>query len=113
MQEQGRPVLPSCELKNLSKMSIGAALKLFDLKAGPMAHLGIQCIWIYLKTSYLQNLESVKSRYLKRAMNLSKCSLSRYTYWFADTTFFVHDIKLKFGLPETDCYKEFLKLQFE
>jgi hypothetical protein len=46
-------------------------------------------------------------------MNLSKFALSRYTYWLADTTFFVHDIKLKFDLPETDCYKEFMKLQFE
>jgi hypothetical protein len=103
----------SYDLKSLNKMSISAALKLFDLKVAPMAHYGIQCIWKYLKTSDFQNLESVKSRYLKRAMNLSKFALSRYTYWLADTTFFVHDIKLKFDLPETDCYKEFMKLQFE
>jgi hypothetical protein len=41
----------SYELKSLNKMSIGAALKLFDLKVAPMAYYGIQCIWIYLKTS--------------------------------------------------------------
>jgi hypothetical protein len=42
-----------------------------------------------------------------------KTARARFTYWLADASFFIHDIKNKFDLPETDAYKEFMRLQFE
>jgi hypothetical protein len=98
-------------IPRLKLVSIGTALKLFDLKIAPIASYGIQLIWPLLKQSDLMLLESVKAAYLKRAMCLYKKSQSRHVYLLAQTDYFVTELKERFHLPDTQSYLEFLDCQ--
>jgi hypothetical protein len=95
------------ELKNLHLLSLETALKLFHIKVAPVASYGIEVLWPHLKFCNFQLLETVKTRYLKKAMCLSKFNKSRYIYFLANTTLFVEELRIKFNLPETDAYKRF------
>jgi len=95
------------EIKNLHQLSLETALKLFHIKVAPVASYGIEVIWSHLKHSSFKLLETVKTRYLKKAMCLSKFNKSRYVYFLADTTLFVEELRMKFNLPETEAYKRF------
>lgn len=94
-------------IKELHNLSMETALKLFDLKVSPIASYGIEIIWPHLTIMDLENIERVKSRYLKRVMGLSKYNRSRYVYELADTDLFVSDLKIKFSLPDTQAYVKF------
>jgi hypothetical protein len=96
------------KLTKLTKSSIETALKLFDLAISPVASYGIESIWPYLKKSDFYTLETVKSRYLKKALGLSKYTKSRYTYKLANTDFFVRDLRDRFSLQSTAEYEKFL-----
>jgi len=101
------------EIKNLHQLSLETALKLFHIKVSPAASYGIEVIWSHLKFSDFKILETVKSRYLKKAMCLSKFNKSRYVYFLADTTLFVEELKNKFNLEDTEAYKKFVNYSIE
>jgi Reverse transcriptase (RNA-dependent DNA polymerase)/Endonuclease-reverse transcriptase len=100
------------EIKNLSKLSMETALKIFHMKVAPMATYAIQIVWQFLSLQNLLKLESVKACFLKRALCLSQKSRSRFSYALADTTFFVEEIREQFKLPKTQNYKDFIELQY-
>jgi hypothetical protein len=54
-------------------------------------------------------LESVKSRFLKRALCLSKFTKSRLVYELTAERFYVMELRLKFELPLTENYSKFMK----
>jgi hypothetical protein len=101
-------IFATSQLHSLPKASLDTALKLFDLAIAPVASYGIEAIWSYLKLNDLQYLETVKSRFLKKAMGLSKVNKARYTYELADTSTFIEDLRWRFSLPETESYNKFL-----
>jgi hypothetical protein len=49
------------KIKNLSKLSLETALKLFHFKVAPMATYGIQIAWMHLSVNNLLYLEKVKT----------------------------------------------------
>jgi Reverse transcriptase (RNA-dependent DNA polymerase) len=101
-------IFASCKLNSLPKTSVETALKIFDLAISPVASYGIEAVWPYLTTADLHYLETAKTRFLKKALSLSKFTKSRYVYELADTGLFVEDLRLKFDLPETESYNKFL-----
>lgn len=94
-------------IRELNNLSVETALKLFDLKVSPIASYGIEITWPHLTKLDFENLERVKTRYLKRVLGLSKYIRSRFVYELVDTDLFVNDLKQKFDLPETDAYVKF------
>jgi hypothetical protein len=99
------------KLNALRKSSIETALKLFDLAIAPIASYGIEAIWPFLTLEDLNLLETAKSRFLKRALCLSKYINSRFAYALADTSSFIEDLRWKYSLPETESYNKFLNNQ--
>jgi hypothetical protein len=95
------------KLSAIHKSSIATALKLFNLAIAPVASYGIEAIWPYLNVNDLTILESVKSRFLKKAMRLHYKARSRFVYQLADTDYFVHELMAKYSLPETEMSKKF------
>jgi hypothetical protein len=100
-------IFATYNIRELNNLSIETALKLFDLKVSPIASYGIEIIWPHLTKLDLENIERVKTRYLKRVLGLSKYIRSRFVYELVDTDLFVSDLKLKFSLPETEVYNKF------
>jgi len=47
-------------------------------------------------------LEKVKSGYLKQLMGVSKYNKNAYTYRLVEEDLFVHELRQRFDLPETD-----------
>jgi hypothetical protein len=101
-------IFASSKLNSLPKTSVETALKIFDLAISPVASYGIEAVWPHLTMADLHHLETAKTRFLKKALNLSKFTKSRYVYELADTGLFVEDLRLKFNLPETESYNKFL-----
>jgi hypothetical protein len=98
----------SYSISNVHLLSVSTAMKLFDLKISPVASYGIQIVWPYLSVRDFNLLESVKSRFIKRILSLSKYTLSRYVYKLINTKFFVSELRDKFQLPCTLNYNKFL-----
>jgi Reverse transcriptase (RNA-dependent DNA polymerase) len=96
------------KINSLSKSSVDTALKLFDLAIAPVASYGIEVIWPFLSLHDLEHLETVKSRFLKKALCLSKFNKSRLVYELADTGSFIEELRLKYSLPETESYIKFI-----
>jgi hypothetical protein len=94
-------------IKELNLLSIGTAIKLFNLKISPTASYAIEVVWPYLTKKDLENLERVKTRYFKKALGLSKFTRSRYVYELVGEDLFVNDLKNRFQLPDTNNYLKF------
>ena len=82
-------------------------MALFKIKVMPTATYGIHLIWNYLTVKNLKKLESVKTRFLKRTLSISKFSRNSYAYILAQESLFVDDIKHSFNLSETQAYVTF------
>ena len=54
----------------------------------------------------MENLEKVKTRFIKRAIGAGKQAPNRMVYMLARETFFLEDLRLKMLLPATEPYKE-------
>ena len=97
------------DIRHLQRMSINTAMELFRVKVLPSLTYGIDVIWEYLSCKQLQELESLKPRYLKRVLGVSKYALSRYAYVLARETFLVEDLRLQMLLPATPACEELLR----
>jgi hypothetical protein len=108
IQERKRKAICSIvSIPDLRRISMATALKLFALKVAPVASYGIRTIWQDLKISDLEDLESIKANFLKRAMGLSKFTQNRLTYMMARTSTFIEDLRGIYGLEETAASLEF------
>jgi Reverse transcriptase (RNA-dependent DNA polymerase) len=101
-------IFATSKLNSLPKTSVETALKIFDLAVAPVASYGIEAIWPFLSPADLHTLETAKTRFLKKALCLSKFTKSRYVYELADTGLFIDDLRNKYSLPETESYNKFL-----
>jgi hypothetical protein len=67
----------------------------------------LEAIWPILSKNYLDKLETVKTRYFKRVLGLSKHNRSRFVYALLDFDLFVSDLKQKFALPDIYAFNIF------
>ena len=94
------------DIKHLSKISLQTAMEIFKVKIQPVITYGIHSIWQDLTTSNLKDLEKVKTTFLKRALCLSKYSLSRLVYELTRETMLLEDLRLQLLLPSTPAYEK-------
>jgi hypothetical protein len=97
------------DIKNLQLLSLKTAIRLFEVKVLPTLTYGLEIIWDHLAVKQLESLESLKARYLKRTMGLSKYTPSRLEYALARETFLLDDLMLKHLLPRTSEVKAVLR----
>ena len=62
-------------------------------KVLPTLTYGLEEIWEHLSRRQLQELESLKPRYLMRVLGVSKFPLSRYVYVLARETFLIENMR--------------------
>lgn len=97
------------DIRHLQRMSLKTAMELFRVKVVPTLTYGLEVIWEHLSQKQLQELESLKPRFLKRALGVSKFALSRYVYVLARETFLVEDLRTQLLLPSTPPCEELLR----
>lgn len=102
-----KALLAMATLGPVHKLSICAALKLFNIKIGPIASYAVKLIWNFMSVKDFQLLENVKSRYLKRCLCIDKTTKSRYAYLMCNDELFVKHVAQSFALPATPAYREF------
>ena len=90
-------------------MSLETAMKIFWTKLLPTLTYGLEEIWEHLSRRQLQELESLKPRYLMRVLGVSKFPLSRYVYVLARETFLIEDLRTQMLLQHTPAYEEQLR----
>ena len=83
-------------------MSLVTAMKLFRTIVLLTLTYGLEEIWEYLTRRQLQELESLKPRYLKRVLAVSKFALSGYVYFLAREIFLIEDLRTQMLLQHTD-----------
>ena len=86
-------------------MSLKKAMELFRITLT----YGLEVMWEYLSSRLLQEIESLKPRFLKRVLGVSKYALSRHIYSLARETFVGEDLRLKMLLPAAPAYEELLR----
>ena len=97
------------DIRHLPRMSLNKAMELFRVKVLPSLTYGLEVVWEYLSQKQLQELESMKPRFLKRVLGISKYALSRYAYVLARETFLVEDLRLQMLLPSTTAYEGLIR----
>ncbi|KAJ4443564.1 hypothetical protein ANN_05237 [Periplaneta americana] len=97
------------DIRHLQRMSINTAMELFRVKVLSSLTHGLEIIWEYISRRQLQELESLKPKYLERVLGVSKFSLSRYAYVLARETFSVEDLRLRMLLPSAPACEELLR----
>ena len=75
----------------------------------PTLTYGLEEIWEHLSRRRLQELESLKPRYPKRVLWVSKFALFRYVYVLARETFLIEDLRTQMLLQNTPAYEELLR----
>jgi len=98
-------------IRSPSRLSISTALQLFNIYVASVASYGIEVIWPFLTVNNMIALEKIKATFLKRVLCLHITSKSRLTYLLAGTPLLMEELVRRFGLPTTECYKQFLLLQ--
>lgn len=96
-------------IKNLHKISLSTAMKLFELKITPIITYGIDLIWEHLKKNNLADIERVKATFLKKALCLSKYTSSRLTYVLSKESFYIEDLRYQLLLTSTKAYENLLQ----
>ena len=97
------------DIENLQLLSLKTAIRLFEVKVLPTLTYGLKIIWDHLSVKQLESIGSLKARYLKRTMDLSKYTPSRLVYAPAWETFLLDDLMLKHLLPRTSEVKAVLR----
>ncbi|KAJ4451621.1 hypothetical protein ANN_03090 [Periplaneta americana] len=96
-------------IKNLHKISLSTAMKLFELKITPIITYGIDLIWEHLTKNNLSDIERVKATFLKKALCLSKYTPSRLTYVLSKESFYIEDLRYQLLLTSTKAYDDLLQ----
>jgi hypothetical protein len=102
-------------IPDIRMLSLKTAIELFRLKIAPIATYGIKVIWSKLNVREIEDLDKIKTTYLKRALGVSKFAKKRLVYLLADTTSFIEDLMSIYNLEHTAASIEFkrrLELKF-
>ena len=101
------------DIRNVEKLSVETALRLFHLKISPIACYAITIIWTRLNAANLKRLEAVKTTYLRRALRIPRWTRSRIVYHLSNTDFFIREIAAKYNLPHTPAYEAHIRERSE
>ncbi|KAJ4436809.1 hypothetical protein ANN_16941 [Periplaneta americana] len=96
------------DIRELIKLSLKTAMIIFDTKIVPILTYGLDLTWDKLRTKDLHTLETVKARFLKATLGISKHTLSRLVYVLAQETFLIEELRTKLDLPSTSNWKKAL-----
>jgi hypothetical protein len=91
------------DIQSLSKLSLETALKLFDMKIVPILTYGLEILWEHLGGNSLKTLECMKAIYLKKALRVSRCTLSWLVYILARESLPIEDLQYKLLLPSINA----------
>ena len=89
------------DIRCLSKLGMETAVRLFRLKIIPIATYGLKIIWEYLTKRDFMELERIQATFLKKAVCLSKCTLSRLVYELAKEPFYIKELRCQLLLPSS------------
>ncbi|KAJ4437583.1 hypothetical protein ANN_17728 [Periplaneta americana] len=109
MERAAAAVIAMNGIKNLHKISLSTAMKLFELKITPIITYGIDLIWEHLRKNNLADIERVKATFLKKALCLSKYTPSRLTYILSKEFFNIEDLRYQLLLTSTKAYEDLLQ----
>ena len=101
------------DIENPTTLSISTAMNLFYAKIFPVITYGLELTWMKLKVADLKIIESVKSRFLKRVLGVSKLTPSRLTYELAQEPFFIEELRWRLQLPSTKAEAEFIRSRWK
>lgn len=96
-------------IKNIQKISLVTAMKLFHLKIRPIITYGLEIIWEDLSKKNLEDIERLKAAFLKKALALSKYTPSRLTYELAREPYFIEELRQQLLLPSTESYQNLIQ----
>ena len=88
-------------------------MTLFQAKVLPTLTYGLDIIWDNLTVSDLNIIESLKARYLKRILGISKTAPSRLAYELAREPFLIEKLRLQMQLPSTYSETQVLQSRLE
>ena len=66
--------------RKIQSLSLDTAMRIFRVKIVPIMTYGIHIIWDYLKMRDLRLMENVEPLYLKKTLDISTYTPSRYAY---------------------------------
>jgi len=112
-QRRRKALIALANMKNLHRLSVETALKLFDLKISPIISYGLQVIWSHLAPANFTEIEKIKATYLKRCLCLHKSTRNRILYPLCNTGSFVEELRYLFQLRETHAFEEFVTQFYE
>lgn len=93
-------------IKNITLLKLETAMKLFETIIASIITYGIELYWEKLKTRDMEKIESVKARYLKKAIGISKYAPNRMTYAITRETYFLDDVRNTMLLPSAEAYRK-------
>ena len=110
VQERKRKALVAITaMRSIDMLSLGTALKLFQLKIAPMASYGMQVTWPHLTIRNLEEMDKIKATFLKRCLKVAKTTRSRLAYALCREPSFIEDLRNTFNLDDTPAYNEFVE----
>ena len=99
------------DIENLTRLALQTAMALFYAKVLPVLSYGIELIWDHLTLTDLKCLETIKARFLKRTLGISKRSPSRLAYELAQETFLMEDLRHRLQLPSTEQESKLIEIR--
>lgn len=96
------------DVRDVKKLSVNAALKLFALKAVPMMSYGLGRVWGHLSLADIRLLEKCFCTFMKRVLGLSNKSRSRFVYLLADCGAIVELVRSRLKAPITEPFNQFM-----
>lgn len=97
------------QIQNPQKLSLNTAMRLYDLKVAPVVSYNIEMFWDDLTVGNLEMLNKVKASFIKRTLGLHPTTRSRLAYLLAGSMLAIEDFRARFGLRETDAYRDCLE----
>lgn len=112
-ERRTQALLAMNDIKNLPCLSLETAMKLFRLKITPIVTYGLALIWDHLTERNMEDIEKVKASFLKKALCVSRNTLSRLVYAIAKETFFLEDLRYDLQLPSTTAWNSVIQRRRE
>ena len=95
------------QIRDVRKLSVGTAVRLFELKLLPMLSYGLGRVWKHLTTSNFAALERCFCTYMKRVLCLHRTAKNSFIYLLAEYPLAVEVMRVSLNAPVTDTFQSF------
>src|SRR5580693_5329410 len=89
-------------------MSVGTAVKVFNMKFLPMLSYGLDRVWKHLTVENFRSLEPCFCTFMKRVLSLHKSTKNRFVYLLADCPPSVEVMRQRLRILPTISFTEFV-----